>query len=154
MDTVTRGLKIGAALVGALGLIALALAVHVSFPAAMVGLGGLGLAGTVAYNYVDPGSGTVPATVTQAQRRNSQTAEIGFADGDTIATFTHNWALATAQNTLDRPWVIAWAKNVGTAAPNLTFALNTNTVTATKAAASGSANTTVVTLLRPHSIIR
>lgn len=106
------------------------------------------------YNYIEPGSGTVPATVTQAQRRNSQTLELGLLDADTLATFTHNWGLTTVQNGLDRPWVINWNKNAGTAAPNLTFALNTNYVQVFKAAASGTGCTTVITLLRPHSIIR
>ncbi len=150
MDTVKKGLKIGAALVGALGMIALMMAVHVSFPALMAGIG---LAGTVAYNYVNPGSGTVPATIAQADAQNSQTAEIGMADADTLATFTHNWGLSTVTNGIDRPWIIAWAKNAGTAAPNLTFALNTNYVQVFKAAASGTGNTTVVTLMKPHSII-
>ena len=141
----------------ALGLVAGALALHVGHANlfALVTTLAFGVFGTVSYNYVDPGSGTVPATAAQAGRRNSQTLELTLQDADTIATFTHNWGLTTYQTNLDRPWVICWAKSgIGTGGFTPMFTHQTNITVVTKSAVTGSGAVWAITLMRPHTLIR
>ena len=120
----------------------------------------LGLAGVVTVTYGWPVQGTTPPTAAQASQCNIQTAKVFMDVGDTQAVFTHNWgqnngALAASFPTYLFPIVmarldVAPAVSFVTA---LTFDIsNTNIVTINKLA--GSAGTFVVTLFRPHTIIR
>ena len=101
-----------------------------------------------------PIAGTFP-TAAQAFNFNTQISRVVFADADTTATLTHNWGISAAQLAAFFPLIDYYAQNVGTTGttlPQLTFALtDSNTVTITKTAATGSGGTFVVTLNRPYS---
>ena len=118
----------------------------------------LGIARTVTQTYAYPGSGTVPATAAQAAGTNFQSAEVNFADADTVATVTHNWGLGTTgafPNTGQfLPQVILVWSSAGTAFPALAVSwTNGNTLTLSKGNTStGSGGTVVVSMRRPHSL--
>lgn len=101
-----------------------------------------------------PIAGTFP-TSAQAVNFNTQISRVIMADADTTATLTHNWGISAAQLAAFFPLINYYAQNVGTngtTLAQLTFALtDSNTVTITKTAATGSAGTFVVEMQRPYS---
>lgn len=130
----------------------------------------LGVAGTVTFTYESfqhtgaygdlftGGSATAP-TAAQAQSISLMTAKVGFTDTDTTFTFTHNWGLSAAQAAALLPliqWnIIADQQALGTAVvPNIAWDVetDTNVITATKLADTGSGCTISVAIRRPHSL--
>lgn len=123
-------------------------------------------AGTVTFTYESfqtgsfgggfTGGSNVAPTAAQAQQTNAMQALVGFTDTDTTWVFTHNWGLTAAQAAALFPEVIinlvSGQQAVGTAvypviAVNVTS--NTNLVTFTKVAATGSGQTVSIVLRRP-----
>lgn len=129
-------------------------------PWGVIALGALalGIAGTVVQTYAYPGSGTVPATAAQAAGTNFQSAQVSFADADTVATVTHNWGLGTTgafPNTGQfLPQVTLNWGTAGTAFAALAVAwTNGNSFTISKGnTTTGSGGTVVVSMRRPHSL--
>ena len=115
------------------------------------------MAATVNYKY--PVSGTTPPTFIQALPANTIQAEVVFGDADTTATITHNWQVSAADLAAYFPTVSFVPNGSGTGglvlATIIAALTNSIAVTLTKAStAAGSAVTLVVTLTRPHSIVR
>jgi hypothetical protein len=78
-----------------------------------------------------------------------------FADADTTATFTHNLQVTTAELNAGFPIPIIYPGTNGTAALTCSVALtNSVAITITKANVAGSGGTFIVTVLRPHTLIR
>jgi len=112
------------------------------------------MASTVTYAH--PVSGTTAPTAAQAARANSLTAQVNFADGDTVATVTHNWQLSAANLAKQYPFVQWYWQTAGTAVCTLQVALtNSVAVTVTKlSTAAGTGGTLCVVLQRPYSTIQ
>lgn len=111
----------------------------------------------VIYKY--PVTGTVPPTILEALGVNTQVIEVGFADADTTASITHNWRMSAADLAFFFPTISMYLELSGTGGPILATVIATLTdsvsVTLTKpGVAAGSAQTLVVVLQRPHSIVR
>ena len=119
------------------------------------GLTGLSLlAGTATIIQTYPLAATFP-TAAQAFYNNTQISRVVMADGDTTAVLTHNWMLSAAQLAAFLPLIqyyIQALDSAGVTYPILSFALtDSNTVTITKAAVTGSGGTYVVSMQRPLS---
>ena len=115
------------------------------------------MAATINYKY--PVAGTTAPTILQALGVNTQVIEVVLADADTTAAITHNWQMSAADLAFYFPVVSAYLELSGTGGPILATVIATLTdsvtVTLTKAGtATGSGQTLVVTLQRPHSIVR
>jgi hypothetical protein len=112
------------------------------------------LASTVTIIQTYPIAGTFP-TSAQAFYNNTQISRLVAADSDTVAVLTHNWMLSAAQLAAFLPLITYYIQaldSAGVTLPLLTFALtDSNTVTMTKVAATGSGGTYVVTMQRPLS---
>jgi hypothetical protein len=159
--------KIGAVLIAILALALLPAAVFASphhvLPA-IVALG-MGIAGTVTVTYssfaVDQPSpqvgtaytgGTTAPSAIQAGQVNRLNALVGFTDGDTSITLTHNWGLSAAAQAANEPDIIVTdyaLGSSGTTPAGMTWARNTNTVVGSKGTAAGSGRTLCVTLRLP-----
>lgn len=109
---------------------------------------------TVTYTY--PVQGTTPPTFLESLSANMVVATVEGADADTASLITHNWKLPAVDGaTYLFPTVILRQSGAGTAASTVLVALtNSLAVTFTKATGAGNSGTWVVTLMRPHSIIR
>ena len=113
--------------------------------------------GVVVVTYTWPilttGTTTVAPTASQMASVPVLTAQVFFADTDTIATVVHNWGLPGSFNTAGFPIVIM-TKSLGGAsdssfATNFTIGLSTNSVTINKIGlGTGQGGTYFVTLLR------
>lgn len=111
------------------------------------------MASTVTYQYPVSAT-TVAPTAAQAGTTSIITASVQLGDTDTTATVTHNWGMTAAQNTALFPNVNIQQSNTPTTAiPVVVATLGTNTITLTKASATGSSTTVIVTVMKPHSII-
>ncbi len=110
----------------------------------------------VVITYVYPvAGGTVPPTVAQAAAVAMVVAQVSMADTDTTTLVTHDFGMSLADGTFMFPLVIAYIQTAGTALPILSVQLtNTLAITVTKNNAAGTGGTYLVTILRPHSIIR
>lgn len=111
----------------------------------------------VIYKY--PVTGTVAPTSLQARGVNTQVIEVGFADADTTAVITHNWKMSVADLAFFFPTISWYPELSGTGGSILATLIATLTdsvsVTISKpGVAAGSAQTVVVVLQRPHSIVR
>ena len=162
-----KRLKIGAALLALAILPAAVFCLHISVVSlALLVTGGLG---TVVFTYdsfqhtgsfgggFTGGSGVAP-TAAQAKQINRQSASVSMTDADTTWVFTHNWGLSAAQAAAHLPEVllniIAGQQAVGTAhVPNIAVNVtsDTNVVTFTKVADTGSGCTLSIALRRPFS---
>lgn len=116
---------------------------------------------TVTYCWPGGASGqsTTAPTAIQASQVNLQTALVAMGDSETFALFTHNWGLPASFPTFLFPLIHYHQADIGvgpsTQLGNLTFNIsNTNVITINKLAAVGSGGTFVVTLMRPHTLIK
>jgi hypothetical protein len=113
-----------------------------------------GLGGTATIIQTWPLAGTFP-TSAQAVDYNTQVNRVVFGDADTTAVLTHNWMIPAAQLAAFFPLINYYIQNANSVLltyPILTFALtDSNTVTITKDAGTGTGGTFVVTLQRPYS---
>lgn len=117
----------------------------------------------VTINYMNPvtGAGTPPVITGSLPQWDSVTAQIiATADGDTVATVTHNLALTAADLTAGRPDIsvtqlISQALTALSAWAVTTIAANSIVLTKLTSTGSGNASPQVqVTVKRPHSIGR
>lgn len=115
---------------------------------------GAGILGTVTVAYTFPGTGAPTAAL--AYSHSMVVATVDFsADTDSTGTITHNFKTTLAEGSNLFPIVTWRLATPGTGATIVGFVLtDSSTVTLTKAATAGSASSIVVTLLRPHTIIR
>ncbi|MDD5351437.1 MAG: hypothetical protein PHQ12_14595 [Chthoniobacteraceae bacterium] len=139
---------------------------NVHFGALVFAFGGmLGLVGvTVIYGW--PVQGVTAPTAAQASRCSVQTATVVMGDTETQAAFTHNWGasnstggwIAASFPTFLFPIICARLQEGSSTSVTFMTALtydisNTNVVFINKANGAFG-GTFVVTLLRPHSLIR
>jgi hypothetical protein len=118
--------------------------------AAMIATGLTMLAGSTIIT-TWPIAGTFP-TSAQAVNFNTQIYRVVTVDADTTAVLTHNWGISAAQLAAFFPLISFYVENIGATFPPVSFALtDSNTVTMTKLATTGSGATLVVTLQRPYS---
>lgn len=107
--------------------------------------------------YKAPVSGTTPPTVAQARSASILVAEVSAADGDTSTPITHNWQLSSAELAKFYP-VVSIRPGTGMASTlsitTLVALTDSVSVTFTKPTTAGSAGTWIVTLIRPHTLIR
>lgn len=105
------------------------------------------------------GQSTTAPTAVQASRVELQTATVAIGDAETFAQFTHNWGLPASFPSFLFPLIFYRQSDIGTgpstALASLTFSItNTNVVTVLKVAGIGNGGTFIVTLMRPHSLLR
>lgn len=160
---------IGAALLALALVPAAVLAFHIHVNPAVLASLGVALGGAVTVTYESfqhtgaygggftGGSSTAPTAI-QAQQISMMSILVNFTDADTVFTLTHNWGLSAAQAAALLP-IINWQavnypQALGTQkAPAIAFTFgNTNAITATKIADTGSGCTIAVYLRRPHSL--
>lgn len=123
--------------------------------AAAAAAGAAFVAGTATVTYLTPIHGTTPPTAAQIRLLSSVTVTINFGDTDTSAVITHNFGLSAAEAADGYPWTPWWIVNPGTVVPLISFVnTDTNTVTVTKALATGTNCTIEVAVLRPDTNIR
>ncbi len=82
-----------------------------------------------------------------------------MGDAETFAQFTHNWGLPASFPSFLWPVIIYRQSDIGvgpsTQLAALTFAIaNTNVVTVLKVAGLGNGGSFIVTLMKPHSLVR
>jgi hypothetical protein len=108
---------------------------------------------TVTYLY--PGSGTNPASVTQAKNAAVQTVQVAIADADTSVVVTHNYGYDTLALARGLPLVgIESLASGGTPTALLSVTKATNTITLAKnITTSGSGGIFQVDISLPHSIL-
>lgn len=163
-----KKLKIGAALLALAILPAAVLLFHLNIQTVCMLLAGAGAAVTFTYDSFEhtsayggnfTGGSAVAPTAAQAQQISRQSASVSFTDADTTWVFTHNWGLSAAQAAAHLPDVliniISGQQAVGTAkAPNIAVNVtsDTNKVTFTKVADTGSGCTVSIVLRRVHSL--
>jgi len=118
------------------------------------------MAVTVTYN-VRGGVSTVVASTTaptaaQAAQVQKQSATVVFgADSDTQAVFTHNWGLDVSAPGYLEPEILYYRTSLPATFADVTFDItSTNVVKINKANAAGSAQTLVVVLRRPFSMVQ
>ncbi len=105
------------------------------------------------------GQSTTAPTAAQASAVTLQTALIAMGDAETFAQFTHNWGLPASFPSFLFPLIFYRQSDIGvgpsTQLAALTFAIaNTNVVTVLKVAGLGNGGSFIVTLMRPHSLVR
>jgi hypothetical protein len=155
-------LRIGAVLLALALCILPVAAFHVNLvTAVLAGVSTIGLLGTVVVTYASfqDGSGphegytggTVAPTQNQTTTVNAVVAQVSFADADTVALITHNFAVSTAQAAALQPYIQYYSSTGGSTTP-LTFALTSaNVITVNKNGFTGSGGTYVVIIRRPYS---
>jgi len=116
---------------------------------------------TVTYCWPGGASGqsTTAPTQIQASAVSLQTAAVAIGDAETFAYFTHNWGLGASFPSFLFPLITYRQSDIGTgpstALAALTFNIaNTNVVIINKVAGVGNGGTFIVTLMRPHSLVR
>ncbi len=105
------------------------------------------------------GQSTTAPTAAQASAVTLQTALVAIGDAETFAQFTHNWGLPASFPSFLFPLIFYRQSDIGvgpsTQLAALTFAIaNTNVVTVLKVAGLGNGGSFIVTLMRPHSLVR
>lgn len=105
------------------------------------------------------GQSTTAPTAVQASQVTMMTAAVAIGDAETFALFTHNWGLSASFPSFLFPVIQYRQSDFGTGPStqlgNLTFNIsNTNVITINKLAGVGNGGTFIVTLMRPHSLVR
>ena len=108
---------------------------------------------------VGAGQTTTAPTAAQASQVTLMTAAVAMGDAETFALFTHNWGLPASFPSFLFPVITYRQGDIGTGPStqlgNLTFNIsNTNVITINKLAGVGNGGTFIITLMKPHSIIR
>jgi hypothetical protein len=109
------------------------------------------LAGAVTVTYKTPVSGLTAPTAAQVYGLGLISAVLEIGDTDTSAVITHNFGLDANELASRFPIVVMNPTAGGTVFPQFTIAKATNSVTLTKASASGTGGSFDVFILRPHT---
>jgi len=106
-------------------------------------------------NYLYPVAGAAPSSK-GVSTCNMVQAQVVMTDGDTSAVVSHNFGAPPGDltNGWPEPYLFFTTAPTTTIANPLSYVIGTNAVTVAKVAQTGSAFTGIISIKRPHTIVR